>query len=380
MAYHHGRFVLRNMIRRLNRVGIPDPIVVQVDPAELGWPEHTGLIDVLIPDLSNATDVIFAANSGGGVGLKFNADWLASQIAAISPAAKVAVVLDAATYPPPEANAFFGDTATGRLFDHEYQATSPLVDDTFRTGAMLTSTPAAYQPNGYHYERFRTWGDPAGLAFLDASCFASHPVDDYVCYDDDHVFMNHVATDMFIFGNLMDLVAASVLHPEYECTPGATPPLCRGLTVPDEGVLPVLHRRHFPRGHRRRGQLHPGVSRSPELPAVRVLPAPEHGCGRRRTRLRPPTVGLMLMQGGQHTTVNDDAWFFTGEYYLAGDTGAYVYGEVLESWYEGGLDGCWVDSRSLSPLIKTHVPRACNPDTANPAHSGNSYISTHAPP
>lgn len=140
------------------------------------------------PDLDSATHVIFAGSSGGGNGVRNNADRVGAKLRATNPGL--------ADY-----RAFIDAIGVIRHSDLDYTGT----------------TMCAQDPAGCSYETFtRAMWERTDLAFHDSrgdeSCVGWHtanaPGSEWLCGDNEHVVMNHVTTPFLLRVDLQDQLVA----------------------------------------------------------------------------------------------------------------------------------------------------------------------------
>lgn len=131
------------------------------------------------PDLDTATDVIFAGSSGGGGGVKNNADRVGAKLRGANPGLNYRALIDASTSPDTSEMSYAGTT---------YCAADP-------TGCTFESFTRG------RYEAI----DVALLANRgDESCLAYHAGSEWMCGDKMHVMLHHITSPMFIHQDLLD--------------------------------------------------------------------------------------------------------------------------------------------------------------------------------
>jgi len=135
------------------------------------------------PDLDNATHVLFAGSSAGGMGAKWNADRVGAKLKAANPKlVDYRLLIDASTSP--------------EAYDRNY----------------ATSTYCANDPRGCTYELLYSsnyeYTNTTFGARRDESCIAWHtahqPGTEWKCEDTMHVNYHHITTPFFIHQDLQD--------------------------------------------------------------------------------------------------------------------------------------------------------------------------------
>lgn len=311
---HHGRGQVSAVLQTL--AGSNGPIVVDGQ---------------LLPDLSEATDVILAGNSSGAMALKHNGDEFARQVTGISPEADVSLALDSFWGPTPEGEAFFATTGSLPFYDGIYSSTSIIVDPGLLGGVQaLTSAPWTFYPTGLTRQILDTWGDATSSSYLDDSCFDHHDfgVDAYKCFDEGHVAMHHLEQDVFVFQSLDDDVLVS-LPWVFLSSPLRDPFVFDG---------PVLSFR--PAFSARSARM------ATELWSNRGL-SDEGGFGQK--------VGLYMTDGTFHTSLLDDDAFFV--HTMEQGSVQVTYGQALLDWHLGTADTCHIDDDAVPPLVT--MPAEC---------------------
>ena len=135
------------------------------------------------PDLDNATHVLFAGSSAGGIGAKSNADRVGAKLKAANPnLADYRVLIDASTTPQSELRDF---------------ATSTYCDNNPLGCSYTTFTMEQY---AYFQATFGSRRDESCLAW-----HAAHqPGTEWKCEDTMHVNYHHITTPFFIHQDLQD--------------------------------------------------------------------------------------------------------------------------------------------------------------------------------
>ena len=196
--YFHGRRLLKAMFKELDR---PNGTQFSVNGE-------------VVPDLSAATQIIVAGNSGGAGGLIHNMEWIKDRLANIAPHAKIIFVVSSRMIPFLEAEAHFANPSFPLYSDH-YSGVSTMVSNPNVPSAPrgpitaeLTYSQAAFQANGSTRDLLSSWGDPNSSTdpFLDRSCKAAHGNGDWRCFDEGHVALYHMDEDVFFYQSLKDTV------------------------------------------------------------------------------------------------------------------------------------------------------------------------------
>jgi hypothetical protein len=135
------------------------------------------------PDLDNATHVLFAGSSAGGIGAKSNADRVGSKLRATNPSLVYRLLIDASTTPQSESRDFTTTT---------YCANDPARGCSY---SAFTISQYAYFQSTFGSKR-------------DESCLAWHaanqPGTEWRCEDTMHVNYFHITTPFFIHQDLQD--------------------------------------------------------------------------------------------------------------------------------------------------------------------------------
>jgi pectinacetylesterase len=135
------------------------------------------------PDLDNATHVLFAGSSAGGMGARTNADRVGAKLRAANPnLADYRVILDASQSPESEKRDFTRTT---------YCAQDP------RGCSYATFFQGVYEHSG---EIFASRHDESCLAWH----AANKPGTEWYCEDSGHVTLYHLTTPFFIHQDLQD--------------------------------------------------------------------------------------------------------------------------------------------------------------------------------
>jgi hypothetical protein len=196
--YFHGRRLLKAMFKELDR---PNGTSFSVNGE-------------VVPDLSAATQIIVAGNSGGAGGLIHNMEWIKERLVNIAPAARIIFVVASRMIPFLEAEAHFASPPYSLYSDH-YSGVSTMVSNPNVPGAPrgpltaeLTYSQAAFQANGSVRDLLSSWGDPnsSTAPFLDQSCKTAHGNNDWRCFDEGHVALYHLGEDVFFYQSLKDTV------------------------------------------------------------------------------------------------------------------------------------------------------------------------------
>jgi hypothetical protein len=136
-----------------------------------------------LPDLDEATDVLFAGSSAGGGGVRNNADRVGATLRANNPGVRYRAAIDASFGPESE-------------------------DLDFTRSNLCASDPALCSYAGVFTARYEstvvaTWGGQ-----LDDTCVAWHranaPGSEWRCADGEHVSANHISTELFARQDLQD--------------------------------------------------------------------------------------------------------------------------------------------------------------------------------
>ena len=132
-----------------------------------------------LPDLDQATTVLFSGGSAGGVGVRHLVDKIAADLRTTNPGVDVRAVIDS-THKPMEAWA------------------SNTLDGTCDASAADPYTSVA------DYETKSQAADALQGAVVDASCLAAHAADPQRCASDEHVLHFHVTTPFFARQGLLE--------------------------------------------------------------------------------------------------------------------------------------------------------------------------------
>ncbi len=131
-----------------------------------------------MPDLDDATAVVFAGASGGGSGVLNNGDFVAAELGKHAPAlAELRVLADSITGP--------------ERIGVGFEATPLCADSGICTGEDYLQASEAEQ-------------QVAWKPLHDASCIAYHPGEAWRCADETHLAHNHVTTPLFVRMGLTD--------------------------------------------------------------------------------------------------------------------------------------------------------------------------------
>jgi hypothetical protein len=149
--------------------------------------DHTQRL-VTLPDLDFARRILWTGSSGGGQGATLNADWVRSLLPAT---ADVRLVADASFFPGAEL-----------LYDAQQQGwiTGSIYDGLFGFDAQSQSRSDVHYDTARRQDMER-WGAQVAL---DQSCLAAHSGQDWMCFDDAHVLMNHIGMRVFVRQDLND--------------------------------------------------------------------------------------------------------------------------------------------------------------------------------
>ena len=188
-VHFHGRLFITGVLNQLNR---PNNVQVTAN-------------DIALPDLSNATDVMFVGQSGGAGGLIMNAEYLASMIATIAPSARVTFVIDARLLPDAASEGEF-EAVPQSVWDLDWSGSTTLVEDDTGGDATIVRSYDTYEVGGNDRELLESWGDPlsATKPILDESCISAHAADISPCFDERHVLFHHFDEDVFLHQSLGD--------------------------------------------------------------------------------------------------------------------------------------------------------------------------------
>lgn len=193
--YNHGQRIMDVVLKDL-RKGL----------AYTTWTPGTGgtatAVSATLPQLTQATHVVFIGHSGGAHGLYHNVDRLAAKVGKFTKGvADVRAIFDANFVSALENEAAFGTVSVGG---------APLGGDIYSnqwTGASLDSAGAAFtfDGQGFHED---SWFGQQQLSWkmrLDKSCVAAHAAADrWKCRDRFHVLFNHIATPLFFREDFTD--------------------------------------------------------------------------------------------------------------------------------------------------------------------------------
>jgi hypothetical protein len=166
-----GRRILEAAVATLRRDGVDG----------LSWgPDATPM-----PDLDDATEVVFAGASAGGGGVTFNLDWLSETLRAANPGVDVTGLIDST----------FGPDLIGLDF-----AKSAYCQE------LRTCTAEAFLGRG------RIAQETLWKAAPEASCEASHAASGggWKCASDTFVMLNHLTTPFFVRQGLADGLISEV--------------------------------------------------------------------------------------------------------------------------------------------------------------------------
>ncbi|MGH8479199.1 MAG: hypothetical protein ACREXK_06425 [Gammaproteobacteria bacterium] len=211
--YFHGRRLIEAMFKELDRPNgtsfcTGGGLVIQTDPRK---PPYC-IGGELVPDLSAATQIIVAGNSGGAGGLIMNMEYIKDKLVNIAPNARIIFVVASRMIPFLEAEAHFSNPPFD-LYSAHYSGTSTMQSNSGVPGpprgpvdATLTYSNSAFQTNGSVRDLLSPWGDPASSSepFLDGSCKATHGNYDWRCFDEGHVALYHTDEDVFFYQGLKD--------------------------------------------------------------------------------------------------------------------------------------------------------------------------------
>jgi hypothetical protein len=166
-----GRRILEATIATLRADGV----------APLTW----GRDGVAMPDLDNATEVVFAGASAGGGGVTFNLDWLAAELASHNPGVFVSGLIDST----------FGPDLTGLDFTNSVYCT---------TRGLCSAE--AFLGSG------REAQDTLWRAVPEESCDAAHGASGELwrCASDTFVMLQHLTTPFFVRQGLSDGLISEV--------------------------------------------------------------------------------------------------------------------------------------------------------------------------
>jgi pectinacetylesterase len=163
-----------------------------------------------VPDLSLATSILFAGESGGAGGLLHNAQWLKHRVAEVSSSIKVNYLASSRLLPWLEAEVYFGSSGNG-IWDDVYSGTSDLVEDDGQANGEVTIAYSndTFQPDGAVRELLDSWGDidDTSNLYLDDDCKTQHDhasTTRWKCYDEGHVALYHTHENFFFFESLKD--------------------------------------------------------------------------------------------------------------------------------------------------------------------------------
>jgi hypothetical protein len=198
--YFHGRRLIRAVVKRL-----------EMNESSFAVGED-GRFE-LVPDINDASIILFAGHSGGASNLFHNAEWLEELAASVAPLASVGFVADARLIPDAAGEAHFEPTPVS-IWNADYSGTSHLTEDDSGNGVFITRSHSTYDVDGEDRDLMETWGDHTGTgndAFLDASCLATHSgSEEWRCYDEAHVLFHHFDQPLFLHQTLLDEVHRGV--------------------------------------------------------------------------------------------------------------------------------------------------------------------------
>ena len=329
VVFHHGRRIIGSMFKKLNRT--------------MG---NVTAMGITVADLSDATDIVLASNSGGSAGTVMNADWLVDELNAIAcpqgpPCPKITTVIDSIFSPSPEVNHYYA-LAGNRVYESIYSASSDIERDDLQQTDTLTTDATNYQAGGYMHKLLKSW-DNGTAGFLDESCMQEHTGGGvrYRCFDHKHVLLHHVGADLFVYQNLRDFVVASKpdLYYSYSVTQAGVAPFS---FLPDYLTPPLSIGDRYLREFRDR------VSAG-------AFAFYRHRADSDEAVNPNPRLGLLLMNDSAHTTIQGSASFFDRTKRLTGYMDyrgaplftSKTYAQVLMQFHKGGTDLCYVDNSKL---------------------------------
>jgi len=132
--YFHGRRLIRAVMKRLEMTYSSFAVGEDGDFQ-------------IVPDINDATIILFSGQSGGSSNLLHNAEWLEALAASIAPSAQVGFVADARLIPDAAAEAHFEATPLS-IWNADYAGTSHLAEDDGGNGVFITRTNSTYEVNG----------------------------------------------------------------------------------------------------------------------------------------------------------------------------------------------------------------------------------------
>jgi hypothetical protein len=181
----------------------------------VSYRDHAGAL-VSMPSLAGAATILWTGSSGGSRGALMSADRLRESVFPAS--AEVKLVAEAGF-----------DAGAELLLDAQSRgwATGSIYDGSHGFDA-LTGTSSDVQFDTVGRAQIDAWG---AHAVIDQSCLSAHLSEQWRCYEEAHVLMNHVATPFFVRQDLYD---RNHLTPCWQvgwraaaadCYLGAAPPL-----------------------------------------------------------------------------------------------------------------------------------------------------------
>jgi hypothetical protein len=260
-----GGYILEAGLATLRREGVP------------ALASSAGGRRVELPDLDDATDVLFAGGSAGGSGVSRNLDRVADKLRRGGSRPNVLGFIDAATSPSPAALNYQPSTLCKEKGVCSYQAYWEL-----RTKAILAI--------------HKGWADESCIAWHEKN----EPGTEWQCYDDDHVLTHHTSTPYFIRMNLGDTLISSL-------------DIDAGLAGADGRVFTRLTW----------GQA--------LADTLRKLQANVAGGHERQSVTRPP--GVFAPACTRHYTIFDDTATHQDTITVAGN--AYTVLDVMKNWMAG---------------------------------------------
>jgi pectinacetylesterase len=167
---------------------IVEDAVQMLKAGGVSYLDRTGT-QVTLPSLADAGTILWTGSSGGSRGALMLADGLRERV--FPPNAEVRLVADAGFFPAAElvADLRAHGWASGSIYDGTYgfdPQTGTSTDVELDTGARA---------------EIEAWG---AYAVIDQSCLLTHLSEQWKCFDEEHVLMNHVATPFFVRQDLYD--------------------------------------------------------------------------------------------------------------------------------------------------------------------------------